>query len=696
MSRVSFRFVILLLCLGLGFSFRTRYTTADVAKLSFDSCVMSTEETSWANIRIHVDYVERLFADPKHSATAALIRKKTIPSVMDFWEKSMKVRRHTEPLLFKRDCEMNGRPCKSSRPSVCAVDGFEVEIPQTYLSSVGSYSASGSFGQVKKNILKGGPGVLADLVILVDISDLDACAHGEVASAFVCRVDECGRPILGVVHICLSSVDPTSPRSIQELHTTISHELTHVLGFTPEAFPRMRLPNGAPRIPPSVARSVLYTCRVDSQGRPKVRWDVEKDRRDVYRFTFSPGILSSVENDRVGNKCRCPFDPTRTYTSEDIEHCLTHRHECAFAITTPAVVAVSRWFFDCPTLAGAELENQAASDPCSIVDPHWKTRLFKGEYMTSHQDENVQYISPITWAFLDDTGWYRMNYNATTALVRGAFWGYKAGCDFVNSPCGFVEHVSPSAPFAHVDVLMGGDITGGTLTDLPVANAVEHVEPSAPLAHVAGGSLTDLPVAQAAHVSDVSRVPSSSFCQSTFLKPVCASNAIHMVQCSVHPGRIPFQYKSVVNDFNSPLMDFCPTVYNTDKLGCLRDGSSSRCLNAGSGQDTHGMCVNVQCVVGGYTVNGGLCTIAGQRIPHTNGSFIECADPAIVCHKFAYPHVPKFTWALPSAKSSQVSRRQVAKIVKSVKNEMPKITAQSSKSHTVSILSSLFILLLLV
>jgi hypothetical protein len=48
---------------------------------------------------------------------------------------------------------------------------------------------------------------------------------------------------------------------------------------------------------------------------------------------------------------------------------------------------------------------------------------------------SILHISPLTFAFFEDSGWYKMDYSYATTLVEGAFWGYKAGCDFVQNKC---------------------------------------------------------------------------------------------------------------------------------------------------------------------------------------------------------------------------------------------------------------------
>jgi hypothetical protein len=50
---------------------------------------------------------------------------------------------------------------------------------------------------------------------------------------------------------------------------------------------------------------------------------------------------------------------------------------CVARVVTPHVAAVSRAFFGCPSLPGAELENH--NPGCQIVGSHWEQRVFNSE-----------------------------------------------------------------------------------------------------------------------------------------------------------------------------------------------------------------------------------------------------------------------------------------------------------------------------
>ena len=607
------------------------YTPRDLSRLASDTCIsqIAGKDDVWDNIRISVRDVTQPEShySKRDREALVLLRTVVIPDVVSFWQRSMKVRPVEGNLRVVSDRDLYGK--RSGKTSECG----HVAIPKDLIDGAGLSNT--------------------DLVLLVDISNSDDCSRGtlsggKLASALACRRDACGRPLMGAVQICLSPIDPETDESVQQLYTTISHELTHVFGFTEFSLPLLRAPNGVPRVPFSQKKSVYYTCNIDKFGLPRVDWDVDYssnkyDSQKLYRYDFLPGVVESIANSRVGNTCRCPFDQNHTYTSQDIEYCLTHRHECAFAITTPTVRAMSRWFFDCPTLPGAEWENQptdsASSVDCHILDPHWKARLFNGEYMiaASSKWEIVSYVSPLTWAFLDDTGWYRMNYEMTSSLTKGVTWGFKSGCDFVNTH-------NPS---------------------------------------------------------------SSEFCKKDFSKPICSADATEKVFCGVSSEEVPSMYKSNVNGFFAN-MDYCPVMFGVSlKQDCLATesesvfygsedilGQSSRCLNRLLPRnDREGVCTQVKCngtfaytvstqIGGTLTIFPTACKFAGQVLK-TKTFEIECADPQIICHDFAMPHVQngKRIYALTSASvGSSDSRFEAGNIANSVDHQLIEIPSKNAQS----------------
>jgi Leishmanolysin len=78
-----------------------------------------------------------------------------------------------------------------------------------------------------------------------------------------------------------------------------------------------------------------------------------------------------------------------------------------FRVITPAVQAVVRRHFDCPTLQGAPLADDSEH---RSAGSHWDQRLFQGEIMVPVVGEDTvvgrHVITNVTVAMLEDTGWY--------------------------------------------------------------------------------------------------------------------------------------------------------------------------------------------------------------------------------------------------------------------------------------------------
>mmetsp|Transcript_24870 Transcript_24870/g.41759 ORF Transcript_24870/g.41759 Transcript_24870/m.41759 type:complete len:349 (-) Transcript_24870:34-1080(-) len=80
----------------------------------------------------------------------------------------------------------------------------------------------------------------------------------------------------------------------------------------------------------------------------------------------------------------------------------TERSHAVTKIITPTVLAKVREHFACPSLNGAELEDQGGT---GTAGSHWETRIYFNEYMTGQLQFNPVMLSVITLALLEDSGW---------------------------------------------------------------------------------------------------------------------------------------------------------------------------------------------------------------------------------------------------------------------------------------------------
>jgi len=72
---------------------------------------------------------------------------------------------------------------------------------------------------------------------------------------------------------------------------------------------------------------------------------------------------------------------------------------------------------------------------CEIVGSHWESRVFMGEIMTAGQFQDYIFLSRVTLALFEDSGWYLPDYEMADIIVKGVHWGYKQGCAFASEKC---------------------------------------------------------------------------------------------------------------------------------------------------------------------------------------------------------------------------------------------------------------------
>ena len=102
-------------------------------------------------------------------------------------------------------------------------------------------------------------------------------------------------------------------------------------------------------------------------------------------------------------------------------------------INSTKVVQFAKKYFNCNYIKGVELE-----DADSVSGMHWESRILLGEYMNSIYLEE-QVISEFTLSFLDDLGYYKINY------YTGGLMGYgkHKGCKFVQEKCIINRDIDP-------------------------------------------------------------------------------------------------------------------------------------------------------------------------------------------------------------------------------------------------------------
>ena len=90
-------------------------------------------------------------------------------------------------------------------------------------------------------------------------------------------------------------------------------------------------------------------------------------------------------------------------------------------------------YFNCSTKEYIELEDNLSSECNEYI--HWESRILFGDYMTGLVNMQEQVISEFTLAFLEDTGFYKVNYY-TGGLMR---FGIHQNCSFFTKDCNYLR-----------------------------------------------------------------------------------------------------------------------------------------------------------------------------------------------------------------------------------------------------------------
>ena len=256
-----------------------------------------------------------------------------------------------------------------------------------------------------------------NLVIFVKIDDNNSkndqisCEEGIIAMATPCLLHpETFRPVSGYIHIC-DFDDGVN------LISSVFHELIHVLGFS----------------------SSLYPHFTDARtGKLLTPISATTEKRNIP----CAGPLSS---NRFYRDLSLPIPTTI------LKPVLHHDNQwISFELTLPTVSQVIKNHFNCSLdTIGGHLENQPTA-PSDCFGSHWDERFHHTTLMSAIydtpvsrrnlQEKKTNFITPLTLALLEDTGWYRADY---TYSILSTF-GLNAGCSFLSKPCLSQEGDVPS------------------------------------------------------------------------------------------------------------------------------------------------------------------------------------------------------------------------------------------------------------
>lgn len=410
---------------------------------------IGSTDTVYEPIRIEIDasnLEESLHNEislGRHNSTMAtklyLLTRRVLPALAKVWGDVVRVvpvQGGIQPLVGSSNnketmIQTDGSVMKNKRGEFCPVDktsGIDAGADLLIYVTVDQHCEDGN------GIKLGKGGINTNTVTL--------------ASAMGCARDQFDRPITGAIDFCLAAmtrvtkidvlkamqeddnaalkknvtepssqlVDPTD-LNFSVIGSSINvaiHELGHVLGVSSDSLSYYRHPlTGVPLTPRPFTLSAV-TC--------------VNGEEMIYLGKPPPSVLSEG------------------FTSRGTRH---------YEVATPTVRSVVRNQFNCPTLKGARLENQPTGSNC--FGSHWDERLFYTETMSAifHRDS---FLSPLTLALLEDSGWYRANYESP--YVRISPFGHGAGCDFVNKDCIFDGEVPPYGKGSFCDKPMFVDNEG--------------------------------------------------------------------------------------------------------------------------------------------------------------------------------------------------------------------------------------------
>ncbi|KAK7485081.1 hypothetical protein BaRGS_00023720 [Batillaria attramentaria] len=340
-------------------------------------------------LRIHLHFDDSVDALPLRHRD--LIRTE-VKKAVRFWEETLMVRPTQAPIRLRRQC-LKARVEYFNQRAYC--DGLcapttvcgEITIPPEHLESCYRYDKVQNGPVIDRDA---GPGVNeTDFILYIATKYSQRCQQGRtVAYAAHCQQERV--PVAGYFSVCPQSI-AESWQERQQLLSTMKHEILHALGFTAGLYAFYRDAAGNPL----TERSIVTGKPLAFDGmKAMYRWS----DRVVKNFTRDDWLLRSGTSTKVVS-----------------------------LIVTPKVREEVRQHFNCPTLEGAELEDQGI-DGTAIT--HWEKRVFENEAMTGTYTQN-SVISRITLALMEDTGWYKANYSNAGDYE----WGKGLGCEFVKKSC---------------------------------------------------------------------------------------------------------------------------------------------------------------------------------------------------------------------------------------------------------------------
>ena len=263
----------------------------------------------------------------------SLLVERIVPRAVEYWEDIIRVRNPVKNIKLNRRCLGNqyylspGESVQYCKEECVQTMCGEFQVPESHLTDCHTCDSRGANCGKRTD---GGPGVSGvDFVLYVSSLTTNQCLEAvggkaeTVAYAAHCQQEESlDRPVAGHTNICPGAISSLE-RDITSLQSTLKHELLHAFAFSSSLFAFFRDSAGQPRTP-----------RLED-GKPEINTELQVRQwsDNTIRTVRRPWLVRSGM-----------------------------LRKTTYLMVTPQVVREVRRHFDCPTLEGAELEDQVRGE----------------------------------------------------------------------------------------------------------------------------------------------------------------------------------------------------------------------------------------------------------------------------------------------------------------------------------------------
>ncbi|OMJ82166.1 hypothetical protein SteCoe_17185 [Stentor coeruleus] len=173
------------------------------------------------------------------------------------------------------------------------------------------------------------------------------------------------------------------------------------------------------------------SCAIDSNHQPIVGvLKINTAYTDEYDSRLLIGVMTHELTHALGFSLSSFVYYKNDYGEyyENLFKNVTLRDLSTIYLTTPNVKSRAQKLFGCNSLPGAELETQG---DLGTAYSHWNSRIAFNDLMNPQAVFTDFVYSELTFAVLEDSGWYKPDYSYAQQIN----FGYKEGCEFHDKKC---------------------------------------------------------------------------------------------------------------------------------------------------------------------------------------------------------------------------------------------------------------------